>query len=126
MSASCTGGTIAPRIIRPDGPTNSSSGAHGDFVPGVTSRFVYRLKGDRGIWPIAIYDDGSKIYISWGPTQAIPAVFAINDAGGEEMVDGYMRRGDVFVVDRICPKLKFRFDKAEAEADRVDFKVEGR
>ena len=85
--------------------------------------YQYRLKGDKSLWPIAMYEDGGKVHISWSATQAIPAVFALSDVGGEEMVDGYMRRGDVFVIDRICPRLIFRIDKVEAVAERVFVKA---
>ena len=79
----------------------------------------WRVKGDKALLPSTIKDDGAKILIQWSSTQAIPAVFALDDQGQEQMVNGYMR-GDVFVIDRVFEHLVFRIDKASVHADRVD------
>jgi len=75
----------------------------------------YRIKGETGLRPKRISDDGAKTYIEWGDDQALPAVFALNALGEEETVDSYMRQG-VMVIDRIYPKLIFRIGKRTAEA----------
>lgn len=77
----------------------------------------YKLTGNKALRPASIRDDGSKMYIRWDPDQAIPAVFALNRIGREEMVDGYMRDG-VFTIDRVHDRLVFRIDDAKAEATR--------
>lgn len=78
---------------------------------------VYQLSGDRRLLPISIRDDGRRIYLRWGASQALPAVFAVGDQGREEVVNGYMR-DDVFVIDRVYGRLVFRIDKARAFANR--------
>jgi type IV secretion system protein VirB9 len=78
----------------------------------------YRLSGDRALWPVEIGDDGIHTYIVWSEEQSLPAVFAINAIGREEMVDGYMRQG-IFTIDRIYEKLVFRIDKKAAKAKRI-------
>ena len=77
----------------------------------------YRLRGDREVRPAAIHDDGQRTSITFGPDQALPAVFAIGPTGKEEVVNGYMR-GDVFVIDRVHQQLVFRIDKEKATARR--------
>lgn len=78
----------------------------------------WALKGDKSLVPTLIRDDGAKVSIQWSATQAIPAVFALDDRGQEQMVNGYMR-GDVFVIDRIFDHLVFRIDKSAVHADRT-------
>jgi type IV secretory pathway VirB9-like protein len=78
----------------------------------------YRLKGAVSIRPARIGDDGSKTYIQWDDDQPIPAVFALDNRGREQIVDGYMR-GDLFTIDRVYQRLVFRIDKDRAEAIRV-------
>jgi type IV secretion system protein VirB9 len=78
---------------------------------------AWKLKGDKALMPSMIRDDGMKVIMQWSITQAIPAVFALDDRGQEQMVNGYMR-GDTFVIDRVYDHLVFRIDKASAHADR--------
>lgn len=77
----------------------------------------YRLGGDRSVRPDKIMDDGERTFLQWDKNRALPAVFGIGPGGGEELVAGYMRSG-VFVIDRVYPKLVFRFDKEMATATR--------
>lgn len=79
----------------------------------------WRVKGDKELMPATIRDDGAKVSIQWAKSQAIPAVFALDAQGQEQMVNGYMR-GDVFVIDRVFEHLVFRIDKAAVHADRVE------
>ncbi|MFD1105169.1 TrbG/VirB9 family P-type conjugative transfer protein [Sphingobium olei] len=78
----------------------------------------YQMKGDMALRPTALSDDGEKTYIEWRPDQPLPAVFAIDARGREEMVDGYMR-GSIFTIDRIYSRLRFRIDKAEVTVRRM-------
>jgi type IV secretion system protein VirB9 len=78
----------------------------------------YKLSGAVELRPAKISDDGTHTYIVWAPDQALPAVFAVNATGTEEMVDGYMRK-DVFTIDRIHQRLVFRIDKKFARAQRI-------
>lgn len=90
--------------------------AAGDYSTGQV--WSYRLKGDKSVRPSAISDDGVRTSIAFAPDQALPAVFALNARGDEEVVNGYMR-GDHFVIDRVYPELVFRIDKAKASARRA-------
>jgi type IV secretion system protein VirB9 len=82
------------------------------------SQVQYRITGDKALRPLDVSDDGVHTYVTWHPDQALPAVFAINPSGEEEIVDGYMRN-DVFTIDRVHPKLVFRIDRRTAKADRL-------
>lgn len=92
-----------------------AGGAQPQEVPPDTGQ--YRLRGDRAVQPVAISDDGTKTYLTWGEKQAMPAVFAIGPSGEEEMVEGYMR-GGVYTIDRVYAELVFRIDKEKARAQR--------
>lgn len=99
----------------------ASVGKVADTENPTTTRFAYRLSGDRALRPIRIDDDGTRTYLVWSDEQALPAVFALSPRGEEQMVDGYMRDG-VFTIDRIYPILVFRIDKQLAKAVRREGK----
>jgi type IV secretion system protein VirB9 len=82
------------------------------------SKPQYRVTGEKTLRPQRISDDGAKTFLIWHPDQALPAVFAVNAFGKEEIVDGYMRDG-VFTIDRVYAKLVFRIDRKAAKANRL-------
>lgn len=87
-------------------------------LPDAPAMATYHLKGAAMLRPIRIGDDGVHTYIQWSEEQPIPAVFALDPRGNEQLVDGYMR-GDLFTIDRVYPVLVFRIDKDRTEARRV-------
>ncbi|WP_422345872.1 TrbG/VirB9 family P-type conjugative transfer protein [Parasphingorhabdus sp.] len=78
---------------------------------------LYRLSGTRALYPTGMEDDGRKTYISWPASAMMPAVFAKDATGKEQVVDGQIR-GGMFVIDRVYPKIIFRLDKKKATARR--------
>lgn len=78
----------------------------------------YRLSGARTVRPASVTDDGERTWIDWGPTQTLPAVFAIDAQGEEVLVDGTMRDGR-YVIDAVHRTLLFRLDRQTARASRV-------
>jgi hypothetical protein len=103
---------------------NLEGGGYGSAAP-TTARVIdpqaasaYRLSGEKSLRPSRIGDDGTHMYLEWDEEQALPAVFALNALGEEEMVDGYMRSG-VFTIDRVHRDLVFRIGKKRAQAKRV-------
>jgi type IV secretion system protein VirB9 len=78
----------------------------------------YRLLGNKTLWPFRIADDGLKTYILWNADQDLPAVYALDKAGNELLVNGMMRSG-TYVIDSIAERLIFRIDDRKAEAKRV-------
>jgi type IV secretion system protein VirB9 len=109
-----SGGAIRNQF--PTSPINAAT------LPAPLPPGEWKLKGDQALAPVMIRDDGAKVSIRWSSTQAIPAVFALDDRGQEQMVNGYMR-GDAFVIDRIFEHLVFRIDKAVVHADRREPKA---
>ncbi len=90
-----------------------------DEAPGVgTVEGRYRVSGDRALRPTGISDDGVHTYIEWPPERALPAVYSVDERGGESLVNGMMR-DDLFVIDSVVPSLVFRIDRQEARAVRV-------
>lgn len=85
-------------------------------IPG-SATAGYRLSGTKALLPSRISDDGVHTYLEWPEDEALPAVFAVNSIGEEEMVDGYMR-GGVFTIDRVNDELVFRLGKKMAKAVR--------
>jgi type IV secretion system protein VirB9 len=83
-----------------------------------TRAWDYKLSGDKIVQPAKVSDDGTKTFIGWYPNQVLPAVFGIGPTGEEEIVAGYMRN-DLFVIDRVYPRLVFRIDDARAVAKRL-------
>jgi len=70
--------------------------------------FNYRLKGDDGILPVRVFDDGRKTYIQISQTaknREAPVLVVIGPDGKQEMVN-YRVKDDMYIVDRL-------FDKAE-------------
>jgi type IV secretion system protein VirB9 len=78
----------------------------------------YRLSGAHALRPSRIADDGVHTYIEWPHDAPLPAVYAIDRAGQETLVNGGMREG-LFVIDGIAERLVFRIDAEVARADRV-------
>lgn len=78
----------------------------------------YRMSGARNARPVAISDDGIRTYIEWSDDQAIPAVFAIDSAGHERLIEGQVRNG-LYVIDGVYQALLFRLDRRSARASRT-------
>jgi type IV secretion system protein VirB9 len=70
--------------------------------------FNYRLKGDDGIRPVRVFDDGKKTYIQISlaaKNREAPVLVVIGSDGKQEMVN-YRVKDDMYIVDRL-------FEKAE-------------
>jgi type IV secretion system protein VirB9 len=77
----------------------------------------YRLSGAASIRPSQLWDDGEKTFLDWPEGVEAPAIFAIDGAGNESLVNSYHRDGR-FVIDAVYPRLLFRLDRLTAKADR--------
>lgn len=78
----------------------------------------YKMQGSRALVPSGMHDDGVHTYIEWPEGRTLPAIYAVNDAGKETLVNGMMRDGRM-VIDSIQQKLVFRIDGHKATAVRV-------
>lgn len=77
----------------------------------------YKLSGAVPIRPSLIWDDGAKTFLDWPQGVEAPAIFAIDAAGSESLVNSYYRDGR-FVIDAVHSRLIFRLDQLTARADR--------
>jgi type IV secretion system protein VirB9 len=77
----------------------------------------YKLSGAAVIRPSLIWDDGRKTFLDWPENIEAPAIFAIDAAGNESLVNSYYRDGR-FVIDAVYSRLLFRLDSLTARADR--------
>ena len=76
----------------------------------------YRFRGTKGLFPLAMSDDGRRTTIRWSPQTSLPAIFALNGRK-EALVNGRMVGND-YVIEGAAPRYKFRYGKAEATAIR--------
>ena len=104
-----------PYIMRFTYPAADSTA---EAEPAGTMAGRYRLSGARALRPSRISDDGVHTYIEWPRDRALPAVYALDERGGESLVNGMMR-DDLFVIDAVVPRLVFRIDRDVARAERV-------
>lgn len=80
----------------------------------------YRLSGDRQLRPSAISNDGQRTFVSWPKAAAIPAVYAVDRSGSEQLVNGMMGPDDTYVLDGAPMLLVFRIDHDVARAERIN------
>lgn len=77
----------------------------------------YRFRGNKGLFPLAMSDDGRRTTIRWGEQNVLPAIFAMDDGRNEQLVNGRMVGND-YVIEGAAARYKFRYGKAEATAIR--------
>ncbi|MCY7398761.1 MAG: TrbG/VirB9 family P-type conjugative transfer protein [Sphingomonas bacterium] len=77
----------------------------------------YRFRGNKGLFPLAMSDDGRRTTIRWGEQNVLPAIFSMNDGRNEQLVNGRMVGND-YVIEGAAPRYKFRYGTAEATAIR--------
>jgi type IV secretion system protein VirB9 len=82
----------------------------------VAPETTYKLRGDKTLFPLAMYDDGRRTVIRWSPQHPLPAIFALSGTQ-ERLVNGRMV-GDDLVVEGASPRYKFRYGRGEATAIR--------
>lgn len=75
--------------------------------------FAWSRKGDTGLMPSRVYDDGRATYLLWPARAAVPAILALNEEGTEGPVN-YAVRGDMIVLDDVPDTIVLRSGKAQA------------
>jgi type IV secretion system protein VirB9 len=90
----------------------------GPVAPLVTVQHAaeYKIRGDKGLLPIAMEDDGHSTTITWDPDAALPAIFAVEN-GKEALVNGRMIDSD-YVIEGVADRYVFRRGKQRATAKR--------
>jgi len=105
-------GALSVRVVYPAELT-----AAGQRVEPGRPLGTYRFSGSALIRPSSIWDDGEKTFVDWPEDVEAPAIFAIDSAGEESLVNSYRRDGK-FVIDAVYSRLQFRLDHLTARADR--------
>jgi type IV secretion system protein VirB9 len=75
--------------------------------------FAWKPKGDAGLLPARIYDDGDSTYLLWGAKQQVPAILITNEKGQEGPVN-YAVRGSTMVIDLVPDRIVLRIGKKMA------------
>lgn len=68
----------------------------------------YRFSGSTQLTPVHVFDDGTFTYFELAHSQAVPAIFAVDDKQGKESVVNTRREGNYIVVQRIAPQFTLR------------------
>lgn len=87
-------------------------------VSQTSERASYKLRGDRKLYPIAMYDDGRRTSFTWDLKTSLPAVFAVDAQGKEALVNGRMVDGD-YIVEGVAERYVLRSGKRRAVARRL-------
>lgn len=106
------GSGLAPYILRVNIPAAEVSALDANEPPA-----HYRLSGAREILPKSMTDNGHSTTIAWAEDASIPAIYTVDSAGRESLVNGAMR-GGAYVVDAIAPRFIFRSGSLKASAVR--------
>ena len=78
-----------------------------------TLNFAWTAKGERGLIPARVYDDGASTFLAWTPGTPVPAFLVRNEKGDEGPVN-FAVRGDVIVIDGVPGLIVLRSGKNAA------------
>lgn len=93
------------------------SNQHHALKPGLAGKrgpdyhFDYRVSGDPRLRPVRVFDDGRFTYLQFPAHQPIPAIFAVNNAKGDESLVNVRREGEFIVVQQLAPQFTLRQGK---------------
>lgn len=104
------GGMATPFIVRFQGRPDQRANS-----PVTTVERMFRLSGDKGLFPQEMSADGQRTRIRWKADVAIPAIFADDAHGKETLVNGRMVDG-VYVIEGAAGRYTFRIGKRRATA----------
>ncbi len=75
--------------------------------------FKWTAKGEKGLYPDAVYDDGLSTYLKWEKDRPMPAIFIENYEGDEGPVNS-TTRGDTVIVDGVPAQIILRAGREKA------------
>lgn len=75
--------------------------------------FKWVAKGENGLRPDEVFDDGNSTYLKWAPDRPIPAILIENFEGEEGPVNS-TTRGDTIVVDGVPKQIILRSGREKA------------
>ena len=71
---------------------------------------AYSYQGSTLLLPARMFDDGEATYFAFRDREDLPAIYAVDGAGAEAVVNSHMRDGYI-VVDRVAPGFVLRRGK---------------
>jgi len=72
--------------------------------------FAWATRGDAGLLPQRVYDDGEATFLTWPPGTPLPAIL-VRDIEGTEGPVNFAVRGEVIVVDGVPREILLRSGK---------------
>ena len=96
--------------LEPGGPTSVELAAASDpyaVVDPAELNFAWAPKGDAGLLPARIYDDGNATFITWSSGTPLPAIL-IKDHKGDEGPVNFAVRGETIVVEGVPREIVLR------------------
>ena len=85
----------------------------------------YLARGDVGIAPREVSDDGNSTSFRWPGNLRTPVIYAV-DAKGEESIVPYTVQADVLVVPRVAPLWRLRLNREVLDVMNVGYDPVGR
>lgn len=83
--------------------------------------FDYWVAGSEEISPTAARDDGRFIYLSFSNNRDMPAIYSVDVAGKEALINTNVIEGNTIVVQRLVPSLMLRKGSAVASVINKSF-----
>jgi type IV secretion system protein VirB9 len=80
-------------------------------------RYRFSLSGPSALRPSSIVEDGERVTMRWPDKMPLPAVYRIDDTGGETLANGIVENG-AMIIDGIPQVLLFRLGNQSARAVR--------
>lgn len=85
-----------------------------------TLNFAYDSSGSKRITPLRVFDDGAATYFQFPEQMETPAIFALDNAGRESLVN-FQVRGRYFVVDAIGEAFALRLGRERTIVKNADY-----
>ncbi|RYZ77035.1 MAG: P-type conjugative transfer protein VirB9 [Proteobacteria bacterium] len=83
--------------------------------------FDYWVAGSEEISPTAARDDGRFIYLTFSNNRDMPAVYSVDTAGNEALINTNVIEGNTIVIQRLVPSLMLRKGTAVASVINKSF-----
>jgi type IV secretion system protein VirB9 len=83
--------------------------------------FDYWVAGSEEISPTAARDDGRFIYLTFSNNRDMPAVYSVDTAGNEALINTNVIEGNTIVIQRLVPSVMLRKGTAVASVINKSF-----
>jgi type IV secretion system protein VirB9 len=83
--------------------------------------FDYWVAGSEEISPTAARDDGRFIYLTFSNNRDMPAVYSVDTAGNEALINTNVIEGNTIVIQRLVPNVMLRKGTAVASVINKSF-----